>query len=408
MKNKWLIPVVLFAVLVTGYIIRGFFQTRITVEMLRTDKIEESFSGKGVLIKTENINTVNVGGATEIYVSNGQRVSEGQLIATIYSGDADEEIKIKLADINKKINAILDSNSGDSVFISDVAKIEGEIDTYVDKTIADVTNGTLDKMSEYKYKISTLSDHKAVAKGEKETFSNDLANLRAEKSVLEAKLGRVQTVMSAQKAGVFIEGIDGFEKDFNTESIYSMTPGNVKSAINRDKNGELPKQEDGTYTYKIVDNYSYLVAVNIDDSITSEIKIGDSVKLRFTDFAYTDCPATVRYVSDEDEDGLRTVVAECSYYIDGLLSERVVNVDFVKKSVSGYKVKIEYLHTVDDSLGLFVKRGAVMKFIPVDVVYSTEEEAIVSASSGDKPIKSYDEVVIAAPEYFDGRVIVSH
>ena len=53
MKNKWLIPVVLFAVLVTGYIIRGFFQTRITVEMLRTDKIEESFSGKGVLIKTE-------------------------------------------------------------------------------------------------------------------------------------------------------------------------------------------------------------------------------------------------------------------------------------------------------------------------------------------------------------------
>ena len=58
-------------------------------------------------------------------------------------------------------------------------------------------------------------------------------------------------------------------------------------------------------------------------------------------------------------------------------------------------------------MGLFIKRGAVMKFIPVNIVYSTEEEAVVSAASSEKPIKSYDEVVTSAPEYYDGRVIVS-
>lgn len=62
---------------------------------------------------------------------------------------------------------------------------------------------------------------------------------------------------------------------------------------------------------------------------------------------------------------------------------------------------------MDNAVGLFIKRGAVMRFIPVDIIYSTDEEAIVSASDSEKPIKSYDEVITSAPEYYDRRVIVS-
>ncbi len=407
MKNKWFIPVALFVVLVVCYIVRGFFQTRITVEMLQTDKIEESKSGLGVLIKSESVNSVSIGGATEVSVRNGQRVSNGQMIATVYSGTDDESVKTQLADVNKKINAMKDSNSGESVFINDATKIESEIADNVDKVIAKVAEQSMESISEYKYRISTLADQKAVAKGEKKGFSNNLVQLQAEKSVLESKLGKIENVVVADSPGIFIEGSDNFENTLTPNSIETLTPNTVNEVINRDKNGEVPNQDEGTYTYKIVNNYSYFVAVNIEDSMSSQINVGDGVKVRFSDFLSSDCPAVVRFVSDKNEKNMRTVVAECNTYVEGLLAKRVVNVDFVKKNVSGYKVKVEYLHTVDNSVGLFIKRGAVMSFIPVNIIYSTEDEAVVEAASNEKPIKSYDEVVTSAPEYFDGKVIVS-
>jgi len=407
MKNKWLIPVVLFFVLLICYIIRGLIGTRITVEMLQTDKIEESISGQGVLIKNENVSTVALTGMTEIYVRNGQRVSNGEVLSTIYGETADESVKTQLADVNKKINAIKGGNSGDAVFINDATKIESEITEYVDEVIAKASEQDMALVSEYKYRISTMADQKAVAKGEKEGFSNTLVQLQAEKSVLESKIGKIQTVLKADMPGIFIEGSDGFESSLTPSSFEKFTPSVISEVIHRDKNDEVMNQEDGSYTYKIVDNYFYYLAMNIDKTMSEKLAVGDSVKLRFEDFSAADCPVVIRHISEPDAKGQRTVVVECRMYVDKLLEKRVVNVTFVKKSVSGYKVSIEHLHTVDNAVGLFIKRGAVMKFIPVNIVYSTEEEAIVSAASNSKPIKSYDEVVTSAPEFYDGRVIVS-
>ncbi|MBO5929939.1 MAG: hypothetical protein J6Q27_01430 [Clostridia bacterium] len=407
MKNKWMIPVVLFVVLVVCYIVRGVFQTRVTVEMLQTDKIEQSSSGLGILIKNEKVHTFSATGLAEVFVENGQRVSNRQLIATLYGGTTDESVKVKLAEVNKKIQAIQNSNSQDGVFINDAAKIESELALYIDDVIAKVANRDLESISEYKYRISTLADQKAVAKGEKENFSDDLTKLQAEKSVLEAKLGKIEQVVTASCPGIFIEGSDGFEEKLTPAGIVSMEPNAVDEMIRLHKNAEIPKQDENTYTYKIVNNYSYYVAVNVEERVSGDVAVGDSVKVRFSDFSDRDCPAVVRHVSEINEKGIRTVVVECNLEVNGLLQKRVINVDFVKKSVSGYKVRVEHLHTVDNAVGLFIKRGAVMKFIPVNIVYSTEEEAIVSSATEGKPIKPYDEVVIAAPEYYDGKVIVS-
>ncbi len=408
MKNKWMIPVVLFVVLVIAYMIRGFIGTRVIVEMLQTDKIEEAATCSGVLIRNEKVNTVSVDGIAEILAKNGQRVSKGELLAIFYSGTKDtvgEDIISELADINKRIEAIKAGHSGDAIFINDVAKIESEIANDVDKIISLVSNRNTEEISKYKYHISTLADQKAVAKGEKEGFANELARLQAEKSTLESKLGSLQKVIQSDMPGIFIEGRDGFEDTLTVASIETLTPDIIKETVSHEKNDKVETVEEGTYIYKIADNYSYYIAVNIDESLAKDLNTGDSVSLRFTDFATGNCPAHIKYISEKDKDGTVTVVSECNTHVEGLLEKRVVNVDFVKKSVSGYKVSIDNLHTVDNAVGLFIKRGAVMKFIPVTIIYSTEEEAIVTYASSEKPLKAYDEVVTSAPEFADGKVI---
>ncbi len=406
-NNRWLIPVVLFLVLVVTYFVRGLFTSRVGLELLQEDKIEELSTTQAVLIKSESVNTVTLSGATEIYVKNGDRVSNKEIIAMLYSETEDESLKTELAEINKKISAIEDSNSGSSVFINDTMKMEAELAKYVDEVIAFTCDNDLDRLSEYKYKMSMLAEQKAVANGEKGSSVDNLTQLHARKYELEKQLGRAENVVSANMPGVFVEGRDGFEETLLMEKANELTPDDIRTTINKVRNGDVITDEEKNYTYKIVDNYSYMVAVNLDKEFLGEIKTGDSVIIRFTDFSSGDTRAIVEYISEPDSKGEVTVVVKCDTYVAGLMEKRVVNVDFVKNSVSGYKVAIEHIHTEEESVGLYIKRGAVMKFIPINIVYSNEEEAIVSSADSNQPIKAYDEVVTAAPEFRNGRVIVS-
>ena len=406
-NNKWLIPVVLFVVLIVTYFVRGLFTSRIGLELLYQDKIEELSTTQGVLIKTESVNTVSLSGATEIYVKNGDRVSNKEIIAMLYSETEDESLKTELSEINKKIAAIEDSNSGSSVFINDTMKMEAELAKYVDEVIEFTCDNNLVRLSEYKYKMSMLAEQKAVANGEKESSADSLTALQTRKYELEKRLGRAENVVSANMSGVFIEGRDGFEDKLTMENVAELTPDDIRSTINEIKNGEVITGDENSYTYRIVDNYSYMVAVNVDREFLGELKTGDGVIVRFTDFSSDDTKATVVHVSEEDHKGQVTIVVKCDTYVSGLMGKRVVNVDFIKRSISGYKVAIENIHTEEESVGLYIKRGAVMRFIPINIIYSNEEEAIVSSADTNQPIKAYDEVVTKAPEFRDGRVIVS-
>lgn len=407
MKDKWYIPVLLFVILVVSYIIRGFFVTRIELEMLQTDRIEEYTQTVGVLIKDEHPGSVPVTGITEVLVQDGERVANGEVIATVYESAADEGTKNKLADINKKISAMEGSRMGEAVFINDATKIESEIASCVDEVIAKASSGDFEGLSQYKYKLSIMADQKVVAKGEKEGFANDLVGLRAEKSMLESKLGRIDKAVMAERPGIFIEGHDGFEKELTMESALSLTPDRVDEIIKKEKKDDVAVTDGSVYRYKIVQNYGYCVAMNIAPEYLENLEVGDGVEIRFSDFSSESVPATIKRISEPDKKGRHAVVVEISHHIERLLERRVVNVDFVRKSVEGYKVSIEHLHTVDNAVGLYVKRGAVMKFIPVNVIYSTETEAIVASAGNESPIKAYDEVVTKAPVYENGRVIVS-
>ncbi len=406
-SNKWMIPVVLFLVLIVTYFVRGLFTSRIGLELLQEDKIEELSTTQGVLIKTESVNTVTLSGATEIYVKNGDRVSNREIIAMLYSETEDESLKTELAEINKKIAAIEDSNSGSSIFINDTMKMDAELSKYVDEVIEFTCNNKLDRLAEYKYKMSMLAEQKAVANGEKESSADDLSKLQVRKYELEKQLGRAENVVSADMPGIFVEGYDGFEEKLTMEKASELTPDDIRTTINEIKNGDVKTDDEKSYTYKIVDNYSYMVAVNLDKDFIGEMKAGDNVDVRFTDFSSGETKATVVHISEADDKGNVTVVVKCDTYVSGLMGKRVVNIDFIKKSVSGYKVAIENIHTEEESVGLYIKRGAVMRFIPINIVYSNEEYAIVSSANPNQPIKAYDEVVTTAPEFRDGRVIVS-
>lgn len=407
MKNRWIIFVVLFIFLVMVYGVRGMFQSRIELQVLQVDKIEEAVSTQGVLIKNEHINSLTLSGLSEIYAKDSFRVANGEIVAMLYGSSEDEALVDEFSQISKKINAIHISNADESVFIGDTMQIETEISNYVDDIIKISSENDFLSLSEYRYKIAAITAQRAISEG-KDVISpaEELVKLQTRKNQIEKSFGNTTQIVSSDMAGVFVEGQDGFEEKMSVANIENLTPGDISDAIKGKKNANLSGEE-GTYTYKIIDNFRYSVAVNLSEEMAEGLKIGDNVKLRFSDFSVADNSAVVKYISEPDEKGVKTVVAECDNYVKGLLSHRIVNVKFIKKSITGYKVDVEHIHTADNKIGVFIKRGAVMRFLPVNIEYSNEKEAIVTSADANMPIKSYDEIVTAAPEFSDGKVIVS-
>lgn len=407
MKNKWIVPIVLFIVLITAYAVRGMFQSRIELEVLQEGRIEEMESTQAVLIKNEKVNSLELSGSTEIYARDNERVAKNEILAILYGNTEDEALITEFAQINKKIAAIRASDADNSIYISDTVQMESEISSYVDDMVKLSADNDFSKISEYKYKIAMITSQKAIARGEAVTTpAEEVLTLQSRKNEIESKLGNSTNIIASEMAGIFVEGVDGFEETLSFDSVESLTPSAIQDVIKNSKDGNLINEEN-IYTYKIVDNFKYSVAVRLGAEITDGLKLGDSVDIRFLDFSKEDISATVKHISEPDEDGLRVIVAECDNYVENLMAQRVVNIDFVKKSVSGYKVDVEYIHTVDNTIGLFVKRGAVMKFLPINIEYSNEEEAIVTSANPSMPIRSYDEIVTKAPEFAHGKVIVS-
>jgi len=46
-----------------------------------------------------------------------------------------------------------------------------------------------------------------------------------------------------------------------------------------------------------------------------------------------------------------------------------------------------------------------LKFIPVDILYSSQDIAIVDSASKETPLRLYDEVVVRANSYEEGKLL---
>ena len=114
--------------------------------------------------------------------------------------------------------------------------------------------------------------------------------------------------------------------------------------------------------------------------------------------------AEVCYISAA-ENGTQTVILSCDQYIESLFKRRFVNLELIKKRYEGYRVSVKSLRTKDEVTGVYVRRDDVLKFIPVSILYNTQDIAIVDSADSSNPLRLYDEVVVHASSYEEGKLL---
>ncbi|MBE7035518.1 MAG: hypothetical protein E7402_05350 [Ruminococcaceae bacterium] len=399
MKHKVniLIPIFIFLVLV--YTVRGLLGPSIQTESLRRGSMEDMVSTKGLMIKYETVMDPGAVGSLEPLVQEGARVATGQQIAAIYSGRVDTDVKNRLEQLNKKIVQIEKNQANLLSFSSDVSRLEQKITEQTALLVENSLRGDLLVAGEIQLVLQSLCERKAQLSGSG-TSRSLLEELRAQKEALEAQAGTASQYLAAASAGVFSTTIDGMEETITPYNMTDLTPQSLDALLE-----QAPKTPaEGAGVCKVVQNFRYFIAVNLPTDKTESLHVGNSVNLRFYDLTEALVPVTVLHISPE-EDGRQTVIVEGNQHVESLLKRRSLNLEFIRKRNSGYVVSVKSLRTKNDVTGVYVRREDMLKFIPVTILYNTKDAAIVDSADKNTPLRLYDEVVVRAASYEEGKLL---
>lgn len=401
MKKKINILIPIFVILVLIYAIRSLVGSHVQVETLCQGSMEDMVSTKGIVVKYETVLTPPAEGMFEPLAQEGERVASGQEIAAIYTGTVDTGLRSRLEQVKKKIAQLEGNQTNLLSFTGDMSRLEQKIAEQTALAIESAQSGDMAAVSETQFVIEALCDKKAQVAGGGGTAGSLLDSLKAQKADLENQIGAAQHKMVAPTSGAFTSTVDGYEDILTPDNMTELMPQKVEELLAQDRGQEEKKD---AASCKIIKNFSYFIVLNLPADRVGSMQVGDRTSLRFYDLSGDMVTGMVRSISKE-QDGMKTVVLGCDRHIESLLKRRFVNLEFVKHRYSGYRLSVKSLRTKDDVTGVYVRRDDMMKFIPVTILYNTQDIAIVDSADDMNPLRLYDEVIMHADSYEEGKLL---
>ena len=400
-NNKILIIAILgIIVLICSFI---FLNPTVKTEMALTSTIEDKTVHRALIIRNEKYaididgkETVKSDGMIHSNESDGEYVKKAKNIATFYKNDenqASKDMQKKLSKVIERINQIKNSGALTDVFSEDNVKLDRDFSAYALKK--DGRN-----LSIVKSKIEYAKDKKDLASGEK--LRTELYALEKEKQDLEKSLSNLKTELFSPSSGIFFASADGFEKILTKNSINSITVDDFKNIYSEEKKPQL--------TCKIIDNYAWYAAIEVDTERAKKFTVGETVFLNFSTIN-KDFTATVEYISKE-KGGKQIICTSSTEYDVDISTLRKTDVTLIKNMYKGLLIPTEALREVDGKTGVYAIKGRTATFVETKIIYNDGEHAIVKdynpfvdTSIPSVKLNLYDEVIITKRGIYDGKLV---
>ena len=373
-------------ILLFFYNIYMHFDNKDKTQLAIMGEIENKISVTGYIVRDEKILVPDDGQIISSLKTNGERVSVGELVATVYESDVDYETRAKLSSINQQIEKFEElkekSNSSDSA-----GKFETKIKTYVGNLIVKAHKSTAGGLYEAKLQLEDAFSAKLASKSE--DVNSAIAQLKEEKSTIEQGVTGEKKNIYSDKAGVFITTFDGYEGLFDFSKINEITPSKLKEI-----ESVVAKSSSGN-AVKIADNFVwYFVAVADGKKLTAE-KPGDKVYLRTEQGSDHQIEMRIESISPEEK-GKCVIVLKGTSYEKQLFLKNKYKAEIILDSSRGLKISKDAIKVVDGVKGVYIIKKEAYAFREVNILASNDEYVVIERNlSTDKPhLALYDEVIV--------------
>ena len=412
MKNKdrlLKVLAVLAAVVIVIYFaaeMYGVANKAFTTQTVYEQTVLETVDAKMYIIRDETPLSTTATGVTVPLADNGERVSKGSTIAAVFPSELSAENYVEAQSLEQKLEAYKKIDGQLKLANVDLNKLNGEIRNNFISMLNSAYNNDFSSLGEFKLSFAEKLSRKQISLGNEVDCKSQIDELSSEISALQSA-STPTDILTAQEAGYYVSKLDGYENHLTSADIDTLTKEILEDAFKAKKN-DTPEGSIG----KIIDGYNWYIATIVDSAKVSELTKGSSVKLILNDSDKDTVKTYIHSVKAVDKDE-SLIVFRCNLMNDSLAELRIVDGKIVVNDYTGLKVSRDAVRLDEDgNQGVYVRRGNIINFRSVNIIYSEDSFIIASKPSAESGIeleythlKLYDEVIISGKELKDGMVI---
>ena len=414
--------------LVLAYIVFLFVTTNflgsnnISTEITYRSTAEDIVKTTGLVVRDEEYVNANASGILVYDVSDGDKVTGGESIATVYNNEQDVAALRRIEEIDEKI-AFLQSLGGASNTINvGIDTVNSQLNDKLIYLEKQINARAYDNIGAAEDDLMTSIYRKQMITGQQGSFDDKIAALEAERSTLQASTGKPAGSVKSDASGYFVSTVDGYEKSLDVSKIDRMTYDDLD-------NIEPSSADNPACIGKIIKGVNwYLVCPVTADEAANIGRNSGSISVRMPYALSQDIPAKLHSVNQSADSDHTIVVLQCNYMNSDISHVRKEPIEIVVNTYEGLKISKKALHddevsrTVTDDngtertetatvQGVYVEYGNELVFRQVDITFSGDDYIICNENPAEgvlfngSTVTLYDKVVTEGGDLFNGKLI---
>lgn len=392
-----------------GYQSLRYLDDPLTTTVAYGYTVDETVEASGYVVRREQVLEDNDSGLLRLSRSEGERVSRGGTVASVYADQASLDRQSEIDALESRIGQLEYVQSA-SLSYEASARLDSQITQDLLAVRAALAVGRLDTVA------SQGSELRALVIKQDYTYSGDdpetqLEPLRQELSDLKRQAAGSIRRITAPASGLYSAVVDGYETVLTPESILELSPSQL-SAVQ-------PDTAAVSHVGKLILGDEWYYAASLRASEIRSIQEAGDITLRFSRDVAWDLDVTVQSVGWE-ENGRSVVVFRGKYDLAQLTLLRQQTAEIILNTMTGIRVPQEALRVVPwpsagadgeetevQTTGVYCLVGVKAVFKPVEVLYTGDGFVLVQGASTvkDRVLRSGDEVIVTARDLFDGKVV---
>ena len=338
-------------------------------------------------------------GSLGYLVEDGERVTEGTVLAEVYTDPAQGTRREELDRLDRQIDLLTKSeNSVGSDLTLLTTQTQNALYDLLDQLDTAAYTGMRDAIDEFLLAQNRLQ----VSTGQSGGFDATIAALQAERDAAAAALQGLAEI-TADRNGYFISTAAAQPLALSEEELKNDTPAALNARL------QQPLETTGAdWAGRIVTGFSWrfygvctLAQADRFDGVTR-------VQIRVPGKQDEALDATVVEVLPDEESGLAKVTLECNTINANVLHFAQEEAEIVLATYEGIRVNKEALHIVDGERGVYVKYGSLQRFRRIEIEFEDESYLLLPADGAvgeASEVRLYDEIIVEGPNLQDGGLV---
>ena len=409
---KALTLVILLLIIYTGYHV--FFGLAESIKTTPAGLASQSKSVilEGVIFRDEELISIKNKGDIRPYFSNGEKVSVDSVVAAVYSKSGNSEANEKIAKLEEKLDIMKRSNVKGLVSITDIDRVNAEIEKLYTSLMLSLSQGNNLKASRTEKELLICLNQLKIYEGEIDNYNDEIKSIEAELELLYNSFEGEAEYIFADNGGYIYYSCDGYEQMLNPENLKTLKIDGFNEILSKVKSEPITKTD---YRCKFVHGNEWKMATLCDNETVALLEVGKDYSVTVFDIKERNITMTLETIGESDGNST-LLVFSCTTMPDGFDYTRYQSFKLDISTIEGYRVPHEALQRIvdketgEEKICVYILNASAVSFRKVDIIAEGNGYYIVAKL--DKSKENYQEylnlndlIILDTDGMYDGKTL---